>query len=243
MPTVMAAQLPLELPDNHGLNAGVIPLEPGASVKRGNLEFTCPAGGPACEVRVASDGSAVFLETGGVPTVMAALEPFAVPTNHGLAAGDLTVAPGVSETRGNVVITCPAGGPACEVTVAPDGAVTYRETGGTPTVIAALEPFAVPANHGLAAGDLMVAPGATETRGNVVITCPAGGPACEVIVAANGTAQVSKTGATPTVMPAQAALEFARQSRPQRRRHRGGAGHVPEVRQCRGLVSGGRSGL
>ena len=208
MPTVMAAQLPLELPDNHGLNAGVILLEPGTSVQRGNLEFSCPAGGPACEVIVVADGSAAYLETGGMPTVMAALERFVVPDNHGLAVGALTVAPGASEERGNVVITCPSGGPACEVIVASDGAVTYLETGGVPTVVAAREPFAVPANHGLAAGDLILAPGTSEARGNVVITCPAGGPACEVIVAANGTAQVSKTGATPTVMAALAALDL-----------------------------------
>ena len=206
MPTVMAAQLPLDLPDNHGLNAGVILLEPGTSVQRGNLEFSCPAGGPACEVIVVAGGSAAYLETGGMPTVMAALERFAVPDNHGLAVGALTVAPGASEERGNVVITCPSGGPACEVIVASDGAVTYLETGGEPTVVAAREPFAVPANHGLAAGDLMLAPGTSEARGNVVITCPAGGPSCEVIVAADGTAQVSKTGATPTVMAAQATL-------------------------------------
>ena len=206
VPAVMSAQLPLELPDNHGLNAGVILLEAGMSVQRGNLEFLCPAGGPACEVVVAADGSATYLQTGGMPTAMAALERFAVPDNHGLAVGGLTVTPDNSEERGNVVIACPAGGPACEVTVASDGTVTYLETGGVPTVVAAREPFAVPANHGLTAGDLMIAPGSSETRGNVVIACPAGGPACEVIVDANGMAQVLKTGATPTVTPAQATL-------------------------------------
>ena len=39
---------------------------------------------------------------------------------------------------------------------------------------------------------------AAEARGNVVVACPAGGPACMVAVAADGTASCDRTGGTPS---------------------------------------------
>ena len=202
MPTVASAQGILTLPANHGLAVGVIPIEPGESATRGNVVITCPAGGAACEVTVARDGTAVYLATGGMPTVTSAQAALDLPANHGVTAGVVTIQPGDSETRGNVVITCPAGGAACEVTVARDGTAVYLTTGGTPTVASSLAALDLPANHGLAAGVVTIEPGDSETIGNVVITCPAGGAACEVTVGADGTAVYLTTGGMPTVAAA-----------------------------------------
>ena len=53
-------------------------------------------------------------------------------SGNGVAAGDLTVEPGASEARGNLVMSCPAGGPACTATVRPDGTVFHDRNGGDP---------------------------------------------------------------------------------------------------------------
>ena len=58
---------------------------------------------------------------------------FPLPSGHGLRVGDLVVGPGASEEHGNVVLTCPAGGSACVVTVSADGMAFYDRTGGIPT--------------------------------------------------------------------------------------------------------------
>ena len=50
-----------------------------------------------------------------------------------------------------MVVSCPAGGGACVVTVAADGTASYHRTGGTPGVMAAYGPWTLPANHGLRA--------------------------------------------------------------------------------------------
>ena len=108
-------------------------VSPGGSEERGNVVVSCPSGGMACVVTVAADGTAVYDRTGGTPTVMSAQEPWTLPSGHGLAAGEITVQPGRSEENDNIVVTCPAGGMACVVTVATDGAATYERTGGVPT--------------------------------------------------------------------------------------------------------------
>ncbi len=59
-----------------------------------------------------------------------------LPSGNGLVAGEIRVAPGGSKEHGNVVVSCPAGGSACIVTVAADGTATYDSTGGVPTVTA-----------------------------------------------------------------------------------------------------------
>ena len=74
----------------------------------------------------------------GIPSV----EPSAgislsLPSDHGLSAGTFTVVPGGSEELGNVLVSCPAGGSACVVTVAADGTASYDRTGGAPSVISA----------------------------------------------------------------------------------------------------------
>ena len=102
-------------------------------------------------------------------------EALTLPSGHGLAVGQFTVQPGVSETYGNVLVSCLAGGNACVVNVAADGLATYAQTGGTPTVMAAYEMWTLPANHGLAVGQFTVQPGVSETYGNVLVSCLAGG--------------------------------------------------------------------
>ena len=68
------------------------------------------------------------------PPVMPSDESLALPSGHGLSAGEIRLAPGGTAERGNVVVSCPAGGPACVVTVAADGTASYDRTGGMPGV-------------------------------------------------------------------------------------------------------------
>ena len=126
--------LPVPLPSGHGLAAGEIRVASGGSVERGNVVVSCPAGGAACVVTVTADGTASYERTGGVPGVTAAYGAWALPSGHALMAGTITVAPGGSAEHGNVVVSCPAGGSACVVTVAADGTARYDRTGGVPTL-------------------------------------------------------------------------------------------------------------
>ena len=121
-------------PSNHGLSPrDEITIQPGSSEEHGNVEFSCPAGGLACVVSVAADGTVRYDRTGGMPSIVAASESLALPWVHGLSEGTITVQPGASEEHGNVTLSCPAGGEACVMTVATDGMVTYARTGGMPT--------------------------------------------------------------------------------------------------------------
>lgn len=61
--------LPLPLPAGHGLSAGEISVAAGQSMEHGNVEISCPAGGSACVLNVAADGSASYDRTGGLPTL------------------------------------------------------------------------------------------------------------------------------------------------------------------------------
>ena len=87
-------------------------------------------------VRVASDGSVEYERTGGVPTATPAFATLTgAPSNHGLSPmAVFTVQPGTSVERGNVVVSCPAGGSACILRVGDDGTPTYDRTGGIPGV-------------------------------------------------------------------------------------------------------------
>ena len=134
----------------------------------------------------------------GAPTV--APPEVRLPAGHGLSAGEITVAAGVSEEHGNVVVTCPAGGGACVLRVSADGTAEYDRTGGIPGVTPALAAWELPRGHGLRAGEITVAAGATERHGNVVVTCPAGEGACVLRVSADGTAMFERTGGTPAFM-------------------------------------------
>ncbi len=132
-PTPVNPTRGLSLPPGHGLSAGEITVPAGASEEHGNVVVTCPAGGDACVVTVAPDGTAEYTRTGGVPSVMAAYDSWGLPSGHRVNVGVVTVAAGVSEEHGNVVVTCPPGGSACIVRVAPDGTAEYARTGGVPT--------------------------------------------------------------------------------------------------------------
>ncbi len=120
-----------------------------------------------------------------------------LPAGHGLAVGEITVAAGQLVERGNVVVTCPAGDGACVVTVTADGTAVYDREGGVPSVMPRYDAWG-PLGHGLAAGEIRVPAGVTRERGNVVVTCPAGGSACVVRVAAGGAAEYAATGGVPT---------------------------------------------
>ena len=59
-----------------------------------------------------------------------------VPAIHGADPIDgLSVQPGSSEDRGYLEITCPAGGPACVISVTGEGGIEYATTGGKPSVM------------------------------------------------------------------------------------------------------------
>ena len=72
---------------------------------------------------------------GGVPRPVDPTPGLRLPMGHGLMAGQITVAAGTSEEHGSVVVTCPAGGDACVVTVAADGTAVYDRTGSVPSVM------------------------------------------------------------------------------------------------------------
>ena len=70
-----------------------------------------------------------------MPPMDATVALAGVPANHGLAPmEEFTVQPGASEEHGNVEVSCPAGGPACVVSVAEGGAVEYEAAGGMPSL-------------------------------------------------------------------------------------------------------------
>ena len=199
MPSVTAARDTQELPGGHGLAVGEITVAPGASQEHGNVVVSCPPGGTACALTVALDGTASYDRTGGMPSVTAARDTQELPGGHGLAVGEITVAPGASQEHGNVVVSCPPGGTACALTVALDGTASYDRTGGMPSVTAARDTQELPGGHGLAAGEITVAPGASQEHGNVVVSCPPGGTACALTVAPDGTASYDRTGGMPSV--------------------------------------------
>ena len=60
-------------------------------------------------------------------------------------------------------------------------------------------PLPLPPGHGLAAGEIIVDPGQAMEHGNVTISCPAGGPACVINVAADGPASYARAGGMPTL--------------------------------------------
>ena len=207
VPTVTAGYVGWDLPVGHGLGAGEIVVAAGATAEHGNVVVTCPTRGSACVVRVMADGTAEYARTGGIPTVTAAYAASALPLGHGLGAGEITVAAGESAERGNVVVTCPAGGGACVISVSADGTAEYARTGSVPTVMAAYAAWALPLGHGLGAGEIVVSAGESAEHGNVVVTCPDGGSACVISLSADGTAAYARTGGIPTFMFANRSYE------------------------------------
>ena len=185
-------------PANHGLSAEKITVEAGMSEVHGNVEVSCPAGGSACTITVANDGSVSYSTGGGMPTVAPASVPLSSPMNHGLSTVEFSVEPGMSETRGNVEVSCPSGDNACTVTVTDDGSMNYSATGGIPTIMLVRAPLDLPSNHDLSSGEFTVEAGMTEAHGNVEVSCPSGDTACTVTVTADGMAVYGLSGSMPT---------------------------------------------
>ena len=121
------------LTSNHGLSAGEITVEASMSKVHGNVEVSCPAGGSACTITVADDGSVSYSTGGGIPTIMLVRAPLDLPSNHDLSSGEFTVEAGMTEAHGNVEVSCPSGGTACTVTVTADGMTVYDLSGSMPT--------------------------------------------------------------------------------------------------------------
>ncbi|MCY4572302.1 MAG: transferrin-binding protein-like solute binding protein [Gemmatimonadetes bacterium] len=187
----------MALPAGHGLPSGEITVAPGESEEHGNIVLSCPAGGQACVLNVADDGSASYARTGGMPSIMPAFAAQTLPPGHGLGAGQISVAAGASMEHGNVVVSCPAGGNACILNVAADGSAAYDKTGAMPSIMTASAAQTLPPGHGLTEGEITVAAGASMEHGNVVVSCPAGGNACILNVAADGSASYDRTGGIP----------------------------------------------
>ncbi len=115
--------------------------------------------------------------------------PLPLPVDHGLAPGEITVEAGVSEEHGNVVVSCPAGGQSCVLTVADDGSASYRRTGGIPSLMPAPVSLRLPAGQGRMVGALNDLP--ARVRNNI---------ASRVAAAADNDV-VSSTAATTTIQP------------------------------------------
>ncbi len=84
-PTTMPPErMQLALPDGHGLVAATIEAGGRQDGKRG-VVIECPAGGNACVVEFAEDGSATYAATGGTPTV--AINRMILAANNGPLGG------------------------------------------------------------------------------------------------------------------------------------------------------------
>ncbi len=153
---------------------------------------------------VVDDGRVYYDAAGGKPSVVAALDPVALPTGHGLMASDgrIVVPAGETIRAGNVELSCPSGGVAC-VVVASDAGAGYEATGAAPVATAALDPVTLPPRHGLMASDgrIVIPAGATIRAGNIELSCPSGGAACVVVAGVAG-ADYEATGGTPVAAAA-----------------------------------------
>ena len=207
-----AALMPVMVPENSPLEPGPVTIRAGERKTVGEADgvrtvATCPAGGEDCVVTVAEDGSATF--TGGEPTV----ETISYTTITGLPDGhtlteDTTIRAGmfrvVQKTDDmRTLVTCPADGPDCVVTVGEDGAA--QSTGGTPTVETYTTLY-LPGDYSLPAGATTIAAGDSwplveYSRGRSHdLVCPFDPDAvadCVVILREDGT--VESTGGTPYV--------------------------------------------
>ena len=64
-----AATTAATVPADHGLSPmDAFAVSPGTSERRGNVEISCPVGGPECAVNVADDGTVRYEISGGTPS-------------------------------------------------------------------------------------------------------------------------------------------------------------------------------
>ena len=135
-----------------------------------------------------------------------------------LDPGVLTIAAGTSMTVGNTELSCSMDED-CELTVSRaqvTGQLMATSTGGTVTVMVTPDPvptsLPLPAGHELMAGTSTIAAGDSMMAGRTTVSCPSGGDACELIVAADevtGALVAGYFGGMPMVtvaMPASLAL-------------------------------------
>ena len=167
-------------------------------------EFTCPADGQDCVVSLAEDGAPQ--STGGTPTVATYTAIEGLPSDHDLMAG--TIPAGEFRTvhrtfDTRTVVTCPAGGQDCEVTLTEDGA---ESTGGAPTVTTYTTLY-LPSD--LLLSDPTLTGGTTIPAGESrpigysrgrshVLVCPFDGEACVVTLGEYG--DFESTGGAPYVV-------------------------------------------
>jgi hypothetical protein len=189
-----------EVDDSEAINIAA-----GESVVRGGVLFSCPADGDACRVMLQNEaGTAVASYTGGTPTATVAVPTatIALPSGHDLIAGTVTIPAGGTYTVGTTVVSCPAGGMACTVTVsqAPlGGPIVGSSSGGTATV--ALAPS--PSWTGTRAGTVDGAINPTTVPTAVVTTDASGADSAtqadlsEIRVNAQGTSRIVAGTRTP----------------------------------------------
>ena len=205
--TAVPLPMPVTAPEDSPLAPGATSIPAGESRTVGEADgvrtvATCPADGPACVFTVAQDGSATF--TGGEPMFATYTTITGLPEGHSLASG--TIPAGESRTVRDAdgmrtVVTCPADGDACMVSVGDDGAA--EATGGAPTVatISYTTITGLPEGHSLASGTIPAGQSRTVRDADgmrTVVTCPADGDACMVSVGDDGRAEA--TGGVPTVV-------------------------------------------
>ena len=111
--------VPLSTPGDHGLPAGEIHVEAGASERQGSVVVSCPSGGETCMLVVADDGSVSYWDTGGMPMVahppagrMAEALNAASPTARRNVAGRLarTAITGVASSTASTTALRPLAG-------------------------------------------------------------------------------------------------------------------------------------
>ena len=192
-----------EVDDSEAINIAV-----GESVVRGGVLFSCPADGDACRVMIQNEaGTAVARYTGGTPTATVAVPPatVALPSGHNLATGTVPIPAGGTYTVGGTVVSCPAGGMACTVTIsqAPlGGPIVGSSSGGTATVALAPSPSWTDARAGTVDGAIN-----PTTAPTPVVTTDASGAASqasatqlditEIMVNAQGTSRIINGTRTP----------------------------------------------
>jgi hypothetical protein len=192
---------------NHGLTAtgdDPIMVAAGKTERRGNVDIACPADGEDCSVAF-KDGEATYKETGGKPTVTAALDDVELgdkiyaKTGLTTAEASTSIDAGGNKRIGNVEFSCTGGegALACAVKVGDDSA-KYEATGGTPEAAPAYDDLMLPKGHDLATIKLDGGKSHYGERG-VGLVCPGdeNAPPCDVMIASPAT--YNATGGTPIV--------------------------------------------
>ena len=193
----------VSLPAGHEIPADTYTIPAGDERELGNVTVSCPSGGMACVLTVASSTAetGTYERTGGKPTFMAVLGTVDLPGGHDVGADTYTIPAGDDREHGNVTVSCPANGRACDLTVASSTAETgtYPKTGGTPTVAPALGTVILLEGHNMPISTTTIVAGEERELGHLIVSCPANGRACDLTVASPTaeTGTYPKTGGTP----------------------------------------------